>query len=195
MPIAHASALSVWRVSVRRYDQLTKLGWFDDQRVELLNGRIIRMAPQAEPHSVAILLAERTLRAALARGRCIRTQMPLQLGKHSKPEPDLAVVAGDVRDSITSGAPTAAALVMEVSDTTLRKDRGIKASLYARFGIADYWIVNLVDRHVEVHRNPIRDAAHRYRFRYAQIEVKGVADSMFPLAMPQAAVKVVDLLP
>lgn len=182
-------------MSVRRYDQLINLGWFRDQRVELLNGRIIRMAPQSEPHSVAILLAERAPRVPFGSGYYVRTQMPLHLGKYSKPEPDVAVIAGDMRDAVRTGTPTAAALVIEVSDTTLRKDRGIKASLYARFGITDYWIVNLVDQQVEVHRNPIRDAALRERFRYAQLEVKGVTDSIAPLAIPQAQVKVADLLP
>lgn len=195
MPTGHASELGVWRMSVRRYDQLVGLGWFDDQRVELLNGRIIRMAPQAEPHAVAILLAERTLRARLGQGHYIRTQMPLHLGKYSKPEPDVAVIAGDLRDSLRTGTPNAAALVIEVSDTTLRKDRGIKAGLYARFGIADYWIVNLLERHVEVHRNPVRDSAHRSRFRYGQIEVKRAADSINPLAIPQAVIQAADLLP
>ena len=153
------------------------------------------MAPQAEPHSVAILLAERALRVPFNRGFYVRTQMPLHLGTYSKPEPDIAVITGDVRDSLRAGTPTTASLVVEVSDSTLQKDRGIKAALYAQFEIADYWIVNLIDRRIEVHRDPIRDRAHRYGFRYARIDERGITDSIAPLAMPDAMIKAADLLP
>jgi Uma2 family endonuclease len=121
--------------------------------------------------------------------------MPIHLGRLSKPEPDLAVVVGSPRDYVKSGAPTTALLLIEVAETTLALDRGRKASLYAKFGISDYWVLNLIDRQLEVHRQPIGDAAHRHRFRYADIQTFKAGDSVVPLAAPDAAIRVDELLP
>ena len=124
----------------------------------------------------------------------MRVQGPLDLGEISEPEPDVAVIAGNVRD-YTDAHPTTAALIVEVADTSLAYDRTTKASLYAKAGIADYWIVNLIERQLEVHRYPTSDAARLYGFGYAEITVLTAAESVVPLAMPQASIAVADLLP
>ena len=163
----------LWRYTVEEYDRLTSRNVFRDARVELIEGRIIEMPPQREPHAVGVMLGVEAMRRVFATGFTLRPQMPLRLGKRSKPEPDIAVVAGEPRDSLQTGPPTSAALVIEVSDTTLRYDRGKKASLYAKEGFTDYWIVNLVSRQVEVHREPMADPATNgdfdiARFRYSR---------------------------
>jgi Uma2 family endonuclease len=123
-----------------------------------------------------------------------RLQAPLHLGPRSAPEPDAAVVPGGPRDYTATGHPTTALLIVEVSDTTLSYDRGRKASLYARAGIADYWILNLVQQ-LEVHRWPVPDPTQHYRHGYADVLILTPQDHIAPLAAPKKRVAVADLLP
>ena len=111
--------------------------------------------------------------------------MPLRLGEITEPEPDVAVIAGSIRD-YTDAHPSTAALVIEVADTSLAYDRTTKASLYAKAGIAEYWIINLNNRQLEVYRSPRVDATQRYGFRYADITIYSATECVAPLAMPQS---------
>jgi Uma2 family endonuclease len=86
-------------------------------------------------------------------------------------------------------------LIVEVSETTLRYDRYRKASLYARVGIQDYWIVNLVHQQLEVRRRPVPDNSQRYGFAYGDRTILKPNEHVSPLAMPQAKILVADLLP
>ena len=88
----------------------------------------------------------------------IRIQLPLDLGQTSEPEPDCTIVLAASRQNL-AGHPTSAVLVIEVADSSLAYDRGRKGSLYARAGIQDYWIINLVDDRLEVYRDPIPDSS------------------------------------
>ena len=108
--------------------------------------------------------------------------------------PDAAVVPGDPRDYL-DGHPSRPVLIVEVAESRLAFDRHHKASLYARAGIADYWIVNLVDRVVEVHRDPVADAAAPYGFHYRSITRLAPPATVTPLAAPTAVIFVADLLP
>jgi Uma2 family endonuclease len=119
--------------------------------------------------------------------------MTLDLGRVSVPDPDVAVIPG--APTPAGDYPTTALLVVEVSDTTLRHDRGRKARMYARAGIADYWIVNLVDGQVEVHREPLYNPAKRPRYQYTRITVVRPGDVLSPLAAPTGSIAVADLLP
>jgi Uma2 family endonuclease len=87
------------------------------------------------------------------------------------------------------------ALIVEIAQTGLRLARGRKAAAYARARIADYWIVNLIDRVVEVHREPARPGPARRHWGYAAIETLGADATITPLAAPTASVRVADLLP
>jgi Uma2 family endonuclease len=182
-----------YRWSRDEFHQMADLGWFDDKHVELIDGEIIEMPIAKEPHVKAVSLALRALTAAFGLGHWIRPQAGLDLDPHSEPEPDLAVVPGDIRDS--DARPSAALLVVEVSETTLHLDRNRKGSLYARSSIADYWIVNLVDRQLEVYRNPVADSSAPSGFRYADVTILRPGDFVSPLAAPTARVAVADLLP
>ena len=145
------------------------------------------------PHAMAIQLAAEALRSAFGRGWSVRVQLPLALDPESEPEPDVAVVRGAPRD-YPDEHPSVPVLVLEVAHASLRADRRLKARLYARAGLADYWIVNLVDRVLEVHRAPTRPSSGR-RASYADVRRLGPSESITPLSAPAAEVAVADLLP
>ncbi len=137
------------------YYRMAQMGLFQGKRVELIEGRVIVTSPVGSLHAAAATLAARAVKKSFGEGYFVRWQMPLALGERSEPEPDVAVIAGDVRDYVHDH-PTTAALIIEVADTSLAYayDRTTKGSLYARAGIPEYWIVNLVDRQLDVYRDP-----------------------------------------
>jgi Uma2 family endonuclease len=177
------------------YECLVERGLFEpDDRVELIDGLLVVREPQNAPHLVALQLAQRELQRAFGDGWNVRPAGPVALDEDSEPEPDLAVVPGDPRDYV-GGHPARPALVVEVSLTRLDFDREYKASLYARAAIVDYWIVNLVDRVVEVRRRPITSDAAPYGWTYENMSMLGADASVTPLAAPFASIRVADLLP
>ncbi|MGE0128509.1 MAG: Uma2 family endonuclease [Blastocatellales bacterium] len=176
------------------YYKMGELGFFNDKRVELIEGRVIEMSPIYSPHMTSVTLADDVLRAVFGKGWVVRIQGPLSLGVNSDPEPDVAVVAGKARD-FKDAHPTTAALVIEVADSSLPYDRNHKASLYAKAGIPDYWILNLPDRQIEVHRRQIADATAEFGFSYGDKMIFKEGDSVKPLAKPKASIAVADLLP
>jgi Uma2 family endonuclease len=175
------------------FTRMGELGWFHDQQVELIDGEIIDMPPPGNAHCISNDRAAERLRDLFRAGYWVRMQMPLNLGPHSEPLPDVAVVEG-ARDSFVDH-PTTAVLIVEVSDSTLAYDRRHKASLYARAGIADYWIINLPDHQLEVRRNPVPDSSQPHGFAYADETVYSAADQVAPLVLPRAFISVADLLP
>jgi Uma2 family endonuclease len=138
-------------------------------------------------------LAEDALRAVFAGGWVVRVQAPIALDDESEPEPDVAVVPGTRRDYRESH-PRRPVLALEVAESSLAGDRTIKGSLYARAGIADYWIVNLVEQVVEVYRDPVAamDAPHGWHYGSATTLRGG--DVVTPLARPNRNIPVSDLL-
>ena len=125
----------------------------EDERVQLVDGVLVAMTPQGAPHALVIQRLTNLLARALGEEFAVRPQLPLTLGDESEPEPDLAVVRAAEARSRTRH-PGTALLVIEVAGESLRLDRQSKAALYARSGIPEYWIVNLADARVEVHRDP-----------------------------------------
>jgi Uma2 family endonuclease len=177
------------------YDRLIEIGVFrPGDPVELLGGDLIVAEPQSSPHYTAIGLAQDALRRAFGAGWLVRTQGPIALDEQSEPEPDVAVARGSVRD-YSQEHPARPVLVVEVAATSLVLDRDHKGSLYARARLQDYWIVNLVDRVLEVYRQPTPDAAAAFGWRYASGQTLGPEASLAPLAAPAARVAVADLLP
>lgn len=169
-------------------------GLFNNERVELIDGKIFKMPPQKDLHAAAILLAAKAFSQIVPTDVLIRPQLPLHLGKFSEPEPDLSIVIGSVRDYVGTGHPQTALLVLEASETTLLFDRGPKASLYASAGIQDYWIVNLVDHWVEVYRSPVPDSSEPFGFRYGEKTTFATGQTIKPLAIA-VEIAVADLLP
>lgn len=183
------------RWTYEEYYRMADLGFFRDQHVELVDGEIIEMPPQGEPHGVSILLAGRELGRAFGDGYVIRPQLPLRTGVSDEPEPDIAVVSGNIRDTLKTGRPRSAVLVVEVAVTTLQFDLGEKAEIYAGAGIEDYWVIDVENRRLHVHRKTIPDTAMSRQRRYSQIEILGEHESVTPLAMPNSSIRIADLLP
>lgn len=139
------------------YDQLVALGTFDGERIELIAGALRRMSPMGPPHASTVDVLNQLLVLALAGRAWVRVQGSFAADELSEPEPDFCILPlGDYH----SAHPSKAHLIIEVSDSSLRYDRGEKVQLYASCGVPEYWIVNLVDRVVEVHREP---AGNGYR--------------------------------
>ncbi len=145
------------------------------------------MTPQKGHHAAAIRATEEALRRAFPSGYDVRVQLPLALDPYSEPEPDLSVVPGSWKDYRESH-PSKAVLVVEIPDTSLEYDRDRKGSLYARVGIPDYWIVNLIDRRVEAYREPRGES-------YSAVRHFLPGEKISPLAAPSANIAVDDLLP
>jgi Uma2 family endonuclease len=147
------------RLTARRYFQMVTEGLIDvDDHVELLEGVIVAMPPSAPPHAQGVRRVERALRRALGPDALLSVQLPLSAGSWSVPEPDVAVLRGSFEDYETAH-PTSAALVVEISSTSLAQDRLMKSRIYAGAGVAHYWIVNLREMVVEWFGDP--DAVSR----------------------------------
>ena len=160
-----------------------------DDRVELLEGVIVSMAPQNVPHAAGVTRATHILTLALAERAVVRPQLSLIAGKYSVPEPDIAVIAGGL-DVCDKAHPRDALLVVEVADSSLKQDRLTKAPMYAAANLREYWIVNLRDGCVEVRRDP-EPKARRYR----SVSIRRRGESIEPLALPGVHIAVDDLLP
>jgi len=176
------------------YDRLVHLGALHDELVELVGGHLVVAEPQGSYHASALGAAGDVLRAVLPHGWLVRIQMPVALDDESEPEPDLAVVPGEWADYRMSH-PSHPILVMEVAESSLSFDREDKGSVYARAGIRDYWIVNLVDRMLEVYRNPGTDPMALYGSRYRLVQRLGPEETVSPLALATVRLAVGDLLP
>lgn len=188
-----ASAVQIKRRTRREYDRMAEAGILDpDERVQLIAGEIVAMAPRNSPHSASIGLVEAALRQIFGPAHWIRIQSPIIVDPDSEPEPDLAVVAGSPREYVKEH-PRTALLVVEVADTTLSLDRDRKRAIYARAGIPEYWIVNLADRCLEVYRDPMSPAGQPASYRSSQ--KLGPSDRLAPLAVAGTTVGVADLLP
>lgn len=133
------------------YNQLGELGAFEDEKIELLYGVLVPMSPTGEPHCGALVRLTELFVVKLVGRAHVRIQMPIAASDESEPEPDLAVVPVS---SDTSDHPARPLLVIEVAQSSLAKDRGVKARLYAECRVPEYWIVNLIDRAIEVHTDP-----------------------------------------
>jgi Uma2 family endonuclease len=153
MPATAAPKTRRW--TREEYHDLAEAGFLtEDDHVELIDGEIIHMSPQNTPHAVAVRLVRRVLQRVFpADEYMVDEQLPLALDPDSEPEPDVCVVEGQPRDFLDDH-PTSAVLVVEVADASLQFDPGKKRDLYARHGLSEYWIVNLADRQLEVHRAP-----------------------------------------
>ena len=176
------------------YDRLVDLGAFEGDPVELIGGHLVVAEPQGAYHASAIRAADYALRAVLPPGWIVSVQLPVSLDEESEPEPDLSVVPGRPAD-YRHEHPARPALIVEVAESSLTLDREHKGSLYARARLQDYWIVNLVDRVLEVYRDPGPDSAAPYAWRYRSVTTLAPPAVAAPLAFPTSQVAVADLLP
>lgn len=179
------------RWSVEDYQRLCNMAAFGpDERVELLEGEIVEKMGQNPPHVAGVRALAAALRIVFGNGFDVSQQLPIAT-PDSVPEPDVLVVRGNWRDYI-SRYPQAdeVILVGEVADhSRLMHDREIKLRIYAHAGFAEYWIVNLVDRRLEVYRRPQPDGL------FGDVTFFAPGESVSPLGSPGGLLNVVDLLP
>ena len=170
----------------REYDQLARLGAFEDERVELLFGAVVTMSPIDPSHNESTATLDEILSPQL-RGRArVRVQSSFAASDDSEPEPDILVVPPD---RYWDDHPSRAFLVAEVARSSLRKDRGIKARLYGSVAVQEYWIVDVDGGGVHVLRDP--DGEGQWRSR--QFARRG--EVLRLVAFPDVEVKVSQILP
>lgn len=179
------------RAEVYRLLELGLLNNDREEHLELLDGLLVnKVRPMTPRHATGMRLARQVLDAALPPEVSVWAVCPLALDDFNEPEPDVLVVRGGIEDyTAEHPRPADARLLVEVADDTLDFDRGVKAQLYARAGITDYWIINLVDRQVELHRDPTPDGF------YQDVQTYGPEDTVGPLALADAEISVAALLP
>ncbi len=177
-----------YRLSRVEYDRAVEAGAFEpDAKLELIDGDLNAKIREGVSHTTGLNLAAHCLRRVFGSGFYVREQHPLAVDDYSEPEPDVAVVAGAIRDYMEAH-PTSAVLVVEVSNESLRYDRTVKQRLYARCGIPEYWILALPEARLEVYRGPAGDS-------YQSVAYHAAGDKVAPLARPDARIVVDDLLP
>jgi Uma2 family endonuclease len=184
-----------FRFTRDQYYEMGRLGYFDHMRVELIYGEVIEMSPTNWPHHLGIGLVSDALSRAFATGFFIDVQQSFpipnsQLGL--APQPDVAVIPGSPRDY--TDHPTAAALLVEVADSTLTYDTTTKAEMYATAGVPDYWVLDVANRQLHVFRDPTPLAANLGAVAYQTHVTLAPTDRVVPLAAPNASILVSDLL-
>jgi len=166
------------------YDQLVALGAFQNERIELLEGALVTMSPIGAPHCGTVERLNQLLVLALHGRAVVRCQSSFAAHELSEPEPDFTVVPPGDHDS---DHPSEAHLVIEVAESSLAMDRGKKLRLYASCAIPEYWVVNLVERCIEVYTGPLPGA-------YSQVEKYERGQSIRLVAFPDVSFAVSDVL-
>jgi len=178
------------RITASRYLRLADEGLLGpDDKVELLEGVVVSMAPSGPRHAAAVRRLSAAFFNAVGERADVSVQLTFVAGRWSVPEPDVAILPGTLEDYDTV-QPSEALLAVEASDRSLPQDRITKTAIYARAGIHEYWIVNLRQDIVEVHRR-VDQRARRYRVR--TIARRG--DVLTPVALPDVRIAVDAILP
>jgi Uma2 family endonuclease len=166
------------------------LGFLDpEERTELIAGQITLMAAKGTTHVTSLYLLVNVLREGLGSTALIRTQDPIQLDDFSEPEPDLAIVRGTVLDYADHHPqPPQIYLVVEVADSTLKRDCEVKDKLYAQAGIPDYWVLDVKDRQLHIFRDPTPTG-------YTSHLLLNEPHQIAPLAFPGLMVNLTSILP
>jgi Uma2 family endonuclease len=151
----------LYRMNVDEYERLAEAEVLVDRRVELIGGYLVRKMTTKPPHIWTVDAVRERLERLVPDGWYVREEKPVRIPEFDEPEPDLAIVLG-TRDRYADRhpGPDEVGLLIEVADSSLARDPGPKLAAYAHCGIPIYWIVNLVDRQVEVFTNPRSDGLY-----------------------------------
>ncbi len=174
--------------TVADLDRMVEAGLFhEDSRVELIRGQIIDMPAIGVPHFRMVNRLTRLLVPLVGARGIVSVQNPVRLDNGSEPQPDVTILHPrmDEKDAGTPG-PADVLLLIEVADSSLGFDRGIKLPLYAEAGISEFWIVNLQERAIEVHRDPEGD-------RYARVRSAAYGEPLDIALLPGLTLPTVDL--
>ena len=175
------------RFSVHDYQRMAEAGLFGiDARVELIRGTVRDLPAIGTPHLWTVNRLTMLFATRLAGRAIVSVQNSIRILDHSEPEPDV-VLLSPTADQTAHPGPADVLLVVEVSDSTISYDRDVKGPLYAEAGIGEYWLVNLPDRAVEVHREPGADG-------YRQV-ARATAGILHIAALPSFAIPIKEILP
>lgn len=197
-PATPHAAPSLWpwtfRWTCEAFERLRYSGWIEGRKLILIDGEILEMPYPGPPHDSGLGLASHWLNSVFPADRFwVRGQMGLFFGINTDPVPDLAVVAGTPRT--LAQTPRSALLVIEIADSSLLFDTRDKASLYAAASIPDYWVLDVENRALHVFREPQPDHTRKYGHWYGNVTLLDPTQRIAPLAAPDHAVSVGELLP
>ena len=184
-----------YRWTREQFYKMGDAGLFEGRRAILVEGEILAMPAMGDLHKCTLIRAGDVVRDVFGPGFFVSPQCPFDVGQATDPEPDIALIRGTLEEYFSRGF-TEAALIVEVSDTTISYDRRGKASLYASAGVQDYWVINIDQKpaQIEVFRQPEPDAAQQHGFGYRQRTIHRAGEVLQPLAAP-GPVAVSALLP
>ncbi|MFN8535308.1 MAG: Uma2 family endonuclease [Dehalococcoidia bacterium] len=179
-----------YRFSVEDFTKAIDAGLFgEDDRIELVEGELVEMTPPGDLHNYSVNRFNRLFHTLLPQTTYVIVQNALDLSPSSRPQPDVMLIREPASGwELAAPSPDAVLLVVEVSDSSYRYDRYVKLPLYARAALPELWIVNLPQRQVEIYRQPVGDA-------YEATLVAKPGDRVSPLAFPDVAIAVDDILP
>ncbi|HTE49345.1 MAG TPA: Uma2 family endonuclease [Kofleriaceae bacterium] len=172
--------------SIRRveYERMVEAGLFPDERIELLRGALVAMSPQGARHADATRRLASILIGHLSQRAAVSCQLPFAATDDSEPEPDVAVHPDD---NYSRAHPNRAFLVVEIAESSLAKDRAVKAAVYAEAGVAEYWVVDLARGVVEVMTEPSAGG-------YGRVVVRTRGEGIRLSGFPDVEVRVSDFL-
>ena len=176
------------RFTADEYHQMAEAGVLqDDDRVELIEGEIVDMTPIGSRHGAVVDRLNHALVRSCGDRAIVRIQGSIRLGLHSEPQPDVVLLRPrpDYYAAALPGAESVL-LLIEVGDTSLAYDRGVKLRLYARAGVREVWLVDLEENHVEVHLEPTQDG-------YRRSETRGPGDRLVPTAVGGVSLSPVEI--
>ncbi|XZN90194.1 MAG: Uma2 family endonuclease [Microcoleus sp.] len=176
--------------TVEEYHKLGEIGFFHpEERVELIEGNIITISAKRTANTSAARRTANALRDLLGNRVDVYYKSPIALDDNSEPEPDITLVIIDPLDYATHHpTPSEVYLIIEVADSSLTYDREVKAKIYARSGIADYWVLNVNDRQLHVFREPVENG-------YQSELILGENGSISPLHFPAVNIAIPEMLP
>jgi Uma2 family endonuclease len=174
--------------TVEEYHRMGEVGLLDaDARVELIEGEIVEMAPIGDAHAAISNRLTRLLVLAVGERGIVAVGNPVRLTLHSEPQPDFSVLRPRADYQTRGPRPEDVMLAVEVSDTTLRRDRRVKLALYATAGIPEFWIVNVEAGEIEIYRSPAGDT-------YGSVERKRSGEAATIEALPSVTIAIGEIL-
>ncbi len=183
-----------YRFTRKDYYAMGDAGLFENERVELIDGEIIVMSPQKGPHGGLIRKLNALFVRLIPTTHSVGVQPPLDLGLRFEPEPDISISTGAPGDFLQHH-PKTAELVIEIANASVNYDRKNKGSLYAKAQIPEFWLINLIDKCVEVYRKPVKDRVQVFGYKYSSCRILRSGDSISPLCLPGVKIAVKELLP
>jgi len=173
--------------TVEEFHRMAVAGLLDEtDRVELIDGEMIDMAPIGSKHAFIVNRISQTFSAKVG-GQClVSTQNPIRLGERSEPQPDVALLrSGNYMDALPAAADVL--LIVEVSDSTLEYDRDVKVELYARHGIPEVWLLDVDAREITVYREPVEG-------QYCLIRKPTAVEAVSSMAVPGVELRLMELM-